>query len=83
MEVDLKKELEDLKTELRLIKHLVEKKNQELPIELRTLTAKQVMEIRHINKDTLAKYRDKGLIKYQRYSNGTYVYPAQQFLYKD
>lgn len=83
MEIDLKKELEDLKTELKLIKHLIEKKNQELPIELQTLTAKQVMESQHINKETLIKYRNSGEIKYKRYGNGTYVYPAKQFLYKE
>jgi hypothetical protein len=83
MEIDLMKELEEVKTELKLIKQLIEKNNQTLPIELQTLTAKQVMEIRHINKETLAKYRNSGEIKFRRYGNGTYVYPAKQFFYKD
>lgn len=83
MDLELKKEIDELKTELKLIKHLLEKKSQELPIELKTLTAKQVMEVLHINKDTLIKWRNKGEIKYKRLGNGNYIYPAIQFLNKE
>lgn len=83
-------EILQLKEELRTIKNLLEelcsntkKKINEIEDKYQYFDAKQVMKCYNINKDTLIKYRNSGVIKFKKLGTGNYLYPKSQFLFKE
>jgi hypothetical protein len=75
--------LTEFKTELKQVKELIAKEKNVTSDECNWFNTEQVLQCYPISKNTLIKERKAGNIIAKRLSNGVYMYPKSQFVYRE